>query len=122
MDIDQVAAEMLANAKDALADGWDTLDTFRKSQLRKIARQGALISQMRISGELKDDPEMLDWFAEQLEDKVRNFARAVANITVLTLQKAWNAVVGAIWGAINGILTGNGFAALPIPSLGTVAD
>ncbi|WP_422050371.1 hypothetical protein [Shimia sp.] len=114
-DMEALAAQILSALQGALSDGWDQIDAFHKSQSEKLTRQAALLVQIRISGELKDSPEMFDFMIEQLQDKVENFAIAVANLTVLTLQNAWNASVEVIWGAINAALEGASLPALPIP-------
>ena len=117
ISIDNLGAEIAVAWKAALSEGWDQLNSFYKSQTSKISKQAALIAKLRLEGDLVDDDEMFAFLLDQLEDNVRNFANAVANLTMLTLQKAWNASVGVLWGAINKLLTGAGFAALPIPAL-----
>ncbi|MCP5074027.1 MAG: hypothetical protein GY947_12145 [Rhodobacteraceae bacterium] len=115
--IDKLAGEIAEAWKGELSDGWDLLSSFHKSQTKKLSRQAALIAKMRTEGELRDDDDLFEFLLEQFEDKVKNFAIAVANLTAMTLERAWNASVGIIWGAINKLLTGAGFVALPIPGL-----
>ena len=119
IDIDEFAAEVFERVKGELSEGWDDINNFRKSQLKKLSRQAVIVGKLRVEGELTGDTEMFEFFLEQLEDKVENLAIAVANLTVLTLQRAWNAIVGVFWGAINEIVSGAGLAGLPIPALRT---
>ncbi len=116
MPLEEIADDIAAVLQGALAEGWNQLNTFQKSQSNKLAKQAALLAQLRVSGELREDETTFEFLLEQLEDKVENFAIAVANLTVLTLQRAWNAVVGVIWKAINELLTGAGLSAVPVPS------
>ncbi|SLN11674.1 hypothetical protein PEL8287_00277 [Roseovarius litorisediminis] len=115
--LNAIAGEIAEAWKQELAEGWDQISSFHKSQTKKISKQAALISRMRTSGELRDDDDMFEFLMEQLEDKIRNFAIAVANLTALTLEKAWNASVGVVWGVINKLLKGAGISAVPIPKL-----
>lgn len=115
--VNDIAGDIVDEWKHELSEGWDQLSSFRKSQTKKISKQTALIARMRIDGDLKDDDDMFEFLLEQLEDKIRNFAIAVANMTALTLEKAWNASVGVIWGAINKMLKGVGISPVPIPKL-----
>ena len=116
MSLEELASEIATVIKNELSEGWDQLSSFHKSQSKKLAKQAALLAQLRLSGELRDDPDTFDFLVEQLEDKVENFAVAVANLTVLTFQQAWNATVGVIWGAINKLFTAQGLPALAVPS------
>ncbi len=115
--VNDIAAEIAGAWKKELAEGWSQISSFRKSQTKKISKQAALIARMRIIGDLRDDDDMFEFLMEQLEDKIRNFAIAVANLTALTLEKAWNASVGVVWGVINKLLKGAGISAVPIPNL-----
>jgi len=117
MTIESVASDIAAAWREELSEGWNSLSSFHKSQSKKISKQAALIAQMRTTGDLRNDDDMFDFLMEQLEDKIRNFAIAVANLTALTLEKAWNASVGIIWKAINKLLAGAGLIGLPIPKL-----
>lgn len=114
-EMEALARQILSAWQEALSDGWDQIDAFQQSQSEKLTRQAALLVQIRVSGELSEDSEMFEFMIEQFQDKVENFSIAVANLTVLTLQKAWNASVDVIWGAINAALEGASLPALPIP-------
>lgn len=116
MSLDELAAEIAEKWKEALSDGWGQLSSFHKSQSKKLAHQAALLAQLRISGELQQNSDMFEFLVDQLKDKTANFAIAVANLTILTFQDAWNASVEVLWRAINGVLGEAGLPTLPIPN------
>lgn len=87
---------------------------FAHRQTLALAKQAAWITEATALGEL--DPEDRDWFLGNLARMTENFARTVAALTILTLEKAWNTVVGILWGAIKGAIG----ATIPIPRLPSV--
>jgi len=115
IELDEVADDIYSRVKESLENDWNTLSTFHRSQGKKLARQAALLAQLRLSGELPKDDPIFETLNEQFEDAARNFAQAVANLTLLTLQNAWNAIVDTLWGAVNELLSGAGLGFLPIP-------
>ncbi|OIQ35434.1 MAG: hypothetical protein BM559_02775 [Roseobacter sp. MedPE-SWchi] len=116
MSLDELASQIAEEWKSALSEGWGQLSSFHKSQTKKLAHQAALLAQLRISGELQHDSDMFEFLVDQLKDKTENFAIAIANLTALTFQEAWNASVGVLWGAINSALGSAGLPPLPVPS------
>ncbi|MEM7216627.1 MAG: hypothetical protein AAF423_13895 [Pseudomonadota bacterium] len=118
IELDSVADEFYSRVKESLEGDWNTLSTFHRSQGKKLARQAALLAQLKLGGEVPQGDPIFDILKEQLDDAARNFSQAVANLTILTLQNAWNAIVNTLWGAVNELLTGAGFGILPIPQLG----
>ena len=92
-----------------------------KLLLRKVdkmlAQQGALIAQSRLAGTLSEDDDLFDFFVQQLKDLTPNFARSVAPMTLLTIEQAWNALVGVVWGTVNKALSAGRLAGLPLPTL-----
>jgi hypothetical protein len=115
-DPDATAATMVAALKGEITAGWGKISGLARSQSSQLARQAAVIIESRIAGSLRTDEALYEFFVRGLRENARNFARTVAAMTIATLDRAWNAVVGALWSAINGALTGAGLAALPIPA------
>lgn len=118
IELDEVADDIYSKVKESLKSDWDKLSTFHRSQGKKLARQAALLAQLKLSGELPQNDPIFETLNEQFEDAARNFTQAVANLTVLTLQNAWNTIVNALWGAVNELLSGAGLGLLPIPGFG----
>ncbi|WBU53575.1 hypothetical protein [Paracoccus sp. SCSIO 75233] len=117
IELDKVADDIYSKVKESLNDDWDTLSNFHKSQGRKLARQAALLAQLKLSGEVPQGDPIFETLIEQFEDAARNFAQAVANLTVLTLQNAWNAIAKTLWGAVNELFSKAGLGNLPVPGL-----
>jgi hypothetical protein len=93
-----------------------TIASFAERQAAQLAKQAAWIAESTINGSFTDDDDR-QFFIDNLKDLTENFARTVAGLTILTLEKAWNAVVGVLWGAINGALTASGIPIrLPVPA------
>jgi hypothetical protein len=115
LHVDKLASELVDTLRGKALDGWDRISSFVTKQSKAIATQAAWITESRISGVLKSDDELFDFFVGQLKDSVESMAHAVAVLTVLTIEETWNAVVGIVWGAINTALTGAGLGFLRIP-------
>ena len=84
---------------------------FADRQAKALAMQAAWIAESTVNGELDDEER--DWFLSNLGQLTANFASTVANLTILTIEKAWNTIVRELWNAINGAIN----ATLPIPKL-----
>lgn len=75
---------------------------FAEQQARSLAKQAAWIAEATVNGELVAEDR--DWFLDNLKTMSENFVRTIVALTLLTIEQAWNAVVGTIWGAINNAL------------------
>lgn len=64
--------------------------------------------QVTLSGTLADDDEFYQFFLDDLERNASDMVKHIAMLTALTIEKAWNAVVGILWGGIRTILSGAG--------------
>lgn len=117
IELDEVADDIYSKVKISLESAWNTLSTFHRSQGKKLARQAALLAQLKLSGEVPQDDPIFETLAEQFEGAARNFVQAVANLTILTFQNAWNAIINTLWGSINQIISGAGLGSFPIPKL-----
>lgn len=119
IDIDALKTDILGKLT-ALVEG-DINDhvAFAERQTRGIAKQAAWIAATALVPFGKDggfdDREEMDWFVENLEEISRNFVKTVVGLTVITLEKAWNAVVATLWDAINAVIEPAIGIALPIP-------
>lgn len=116
-DIEETVGAMADALKEELLDGWSTVSSFVQMQSKQLATQAQMIATSRAAGSLRTDDDLFEFFIEQLKDKTENFARTVAALTVLTLEKAWNAAVGVLWGAIDKVLAGVGLAPLNLPGV-----
>ena len=71
---------------------------FSQAQLEAIANQAKLIAEGTIDGSI--DAEMRDYLLSQLAEMTRSFVNTLAGLSVVTAEKLWNGIVGALWGAI----------------------
>ena len=108
MDHEQILSDIVTALKGELGEGYSSIKAFAESQGQLLAKQAENIAKSRISGSLKDDDEFYHFLLNGLETNARNMARALVELSALTIEKAWNAVAGVLWGAIRTALTGAG--------------
>lgn len=115
IDIDKLAADIFAALNAAIQGGIKTGRAFIRKQSRGLAVQGAMIAEARLGNNIDDDD--VAFFNTQLAALTKNFARSVVAMALITLQNAWNAIVGVLWGTINAALAGANFGGLPVPKV-----
>ncbi len=108
MDHQQILSDMVGALKGELGDGYSTIRTYVEKQGKLLAKQAEEIAKSRISGSLKDDDELYQFLLDGLEHNTKDVAKAIVMLTALTIEKAWNAVAGVLWGAIRTALSGAG--------------
>lgn len=108
MDHTRILGDTVAALKGELGDGYSQISNFVEKQGRLLAKQAEDIARSRIDGSLADDDELFEFFLENLKTNTENMAKAIVMLTILTIEKAWNAVAGVLWGAIRSILGGAG--------------
>jgi hypothetical protein len=108
MDHEQILDDIVAALKGELGQGFSTIKSFVESQGKLLAKQAADIAKSRVSGSLKNDDELFHFFLEGLQTNAENMAKAIVMLTALTIEKAWNAIAGVLWGAIRSALSGAG--------------
>lgn len=97
--------------------GWSTIQSLVETQGKMLSQQAGWIAEGVVKGALKDDPEFQHKWLGYLAEDVKSLAHDVAALTILTVEKVWNAVVKVLWDAIDKALTGAGLGALPLPKL-----
>ena len=111
MKVQDIVAQIISALKGELHDGYGAIKTFAEEQSERLARFALVIAEERAFGSLKKNNTMFNRFTTRLKEQTEAFARHLVMLTVLTLENAWNAIVGVVWGAINSILAHTG---LPI--------
>lgn len=111
---EKIGKKILSTLTDMIgSDVQDHVD-FAQGQTKLLAKQAALIAQAAINGDIDEDDQ--EFFTESLRKSTENFARTLVALTILTIEKAWNAVVEILWGAINKALNSAGVPFIfPIP-------
>ena len=87
-----------------------TISGFSRNQLELLAKQSAWIAEATANNELTE--ELRDFFLNNLAEMALNFVKVLKGLALITVEKAWNAVVGVLWDAI-GRAAG---IALPLPT------
>lgn len=116
MDSQDILGGMVTALKGELGQGYSTISSFVESQGKLLAKQAADIAKSRATGSLKDDDELFQFFLDGLEKNAENAAKSVVMLSALTIEKAWNAIAGVLWGGIRSILTGAGVPANLLPT------
>ena len=104
----QILDDMVAALKGELGEGYSTIKSFVESQGKLLAKQAESIATSRIGGSLREDDDLYEFFLENLRNNAENMAKAIVMMSALTIEKAWNAVAGVLWGAIRTALSGAG--------------
>ena len=107
-DVDQLIGDIKTSVSDVLEKDITTLRGFSERQLKALALQGKLIAEYYAKGEISSDE--VDYFLDNLEDMAQNFANTLRGLSVVTIEKVWNAVVGVLTKAIGASLKGVGLA------------
>lgn len=110
-----ILSDLVNALKDELGQGYSTISNIVETQGKLLAKQAKQIATSRATGSLKDDDELYHFYLESLKDNTIAVAKAVVMVTALTIEKAWNAIAGALWGGIRSILTGAGVPANLLP-------
>lgn len=108
MDFAEILGNMVAALKEEVGEDISSIRGFIDDQGKLLAKQAEMIARSRLAGSLRDDDELFEFFLEGLATNTRNLARAVAMHSIITLEKAWNALANALWGGIRSILAGAG--------------
>ncbi len=120
-NIDELKTAIISSLTEIIGEDFEAHKAFAEKQTKALAKQAAWIAVTAAASYGSpngfDDEEERDWFLDKLEKASRNFVNTMVALTIITLEKAWNAVVGAIWGAINGVVESAIGVALPIPGV-----
>ena len=98
IDVDQLLANLKTVATGIIQQDVTTIEGYSERQLAAMAQQAKWIAAASLTGELSSD--MRDFFLNTLKDSAVNFANTLKGLVVITVEKVWNALVGALWTAI----------------------
>lgn len=113
INVEALVDDMKAAASRVLEQDVSTLRGFSERQLKAIAQQARLVASGIATRQITE--ETREFFLDSLEDMALSFAKTLRGLLMVTIEKVWNAVVGAIWDAISKA-TG---LVLPKPALGS---
>lgn len=100
--------DIVGALKGELGEGYSTVSNFVQTQGKLLAKQAEDIAKSRAGGSLANDDELFEFFLENLRKNTENMVKSLVQLSILTIEKAWNAVAGVLWGAIRSILGGAG--------------
>src|SRR6185312_8275061 len=110
IDVNQLLADIKTAVSGVIQQDITTIQGYSERQLAAMAQQAKWIAAASLTGELS--PDMRDFFLNTLKDSATNFTNTLKGLTIVALEKVWNALVGALWTALNDALD----TALGIPT------
>lgn len=116
MNASDILNDIVTNLKSDLGGGYSKIRKYAERQGEMLAKNAEFIAQGRLNGDFREGDTLYKSLLAGLADLTVNTARAIAQMTLLTLEKAWNALVTALWGGLRTILTGAGIPAPLIPA------
>ncbi len=96
---DIISAATLA-ASEAVGTDIRTVSGFALDQLQRLERLSLMFARLEIAGEFEDDPEARADYLDILQNVARDFANTLRGLGAIAIEKVWNAVVGAVWSAL----------------------
>lgn len=116
MRTSDIIARILNRLQTQLGEDFETIESFARERLESITELAAVIARERVDGIFRTNNQMFARAVDRLKAHVDLFARNLALLSALTVEKAWNTVVSEVWGAINALVGAVG-APLPLPQL-----
>lgn len=114
IDVDQLVVDIKSAATQIINKDIATVKGFSDRQVKAISQQAALVAGGIVTGQITD--ETREFFLEGIEKMTQNFLDTLQGLVWVTIEKLWNAVVGVVWGAINGAITAATGLVLPAPT------
>lgn len=112
INVEELAGDILKALRAILAEDVPKLAELGVERSRRLAQMADMIAGQWNRGELSEEDR--DWFLDDLARMSADFARTIALETLLTVERAWNAVAGVIWTALRAAI---GVAGLPVPAI-----
>src|ERR1700743_2076750 len=98
INADQLLDSLKTVATGIIQQDVTTIEGYSERQLTAMAQQAKWIAAATLTGELSSD--MRDFFLNTLKDSAVNFANTLKGLVLITIEKVWNALVGALWRAL----------------------
>lgn len=109
IDIGKLANDIQAAISGAVGKDITVAEGFSKDQVTLLAKHAERIAADHLKGVTTDAQRDDD--LDDLKDMVRSFAEVLQGLTVIAVEKAWNAAVAVIWKTV-GTAIG---VVLPVP-------
>ena len=99
IDVKQLIGDLQSAATGAVSQDVSTLGGFSQDQLEAIAKQAATVADGIRDGSIT--PDLQNYFLDSLQELTRSFVNVLDGLTAVAAERAWNAMVGVLWGAIS---------------------
>lgn len=109
IDVNALIADITKAATAQLGQDVTALEGFSQTQVEGLARQAQLIAAAFASGHLSNSDR--DFFLNDLKQTAQDFAKTLAGLALVDIEKVWNAAVTTLWNAIGTVAQ----VALPKP-------
>ena len=98
LEINQLIEDIAGAASQIIDQDVTEIQGFSERQVKALARHAELIATGIASGDIDED--LREFFLDSLKEMAKNFAKTLAGLAAVTIEKVWNAVVGVLLGAI----------------------
>jgi molybdopterin biosynthesis enzyme len=99
VSLEQLVSDINAAVTGVLQKDVAVYEGYNQRQVQAMAQQTLWIAQASVAGQLT--PDLREFFLKQLEDSALVFAKTLAGLAMITIEKVWNAVVGVLWSTVN---------------------
>ena len=103
VSLEQLISDVNAAVTGVLQKDVTVYEGYNQRQVQAMAQQTLWIAQASAAGQLSDD--LRQFFLKQLEDSALVFAKTLAGLAMITIEKVWNAVVGVLWSTVNAAIS-----------------
>lgn len=100
-NLDQLMKDISAAASTIVNKDISTITGFAKSQEIKLAKFAIWIGEAELAHEFDQVPGLREEFLQSLQDMIRDFVNTLRGLTMITIEKIWNAIVDVIWTALD---------------------
>ncbi|MBP6819362.1 hypothetical protein V6B08_16080 [Ferrovibrio sp. MS7] len=102
IDVNALVGQLTGAVNTAIGQDVTQVQGFAQAQMQALAQQGALVASGIASGQI--GPDLEPFFLDSLKTMARNLVNVLKGLAAVMLEKAWNALVGALWSAIGGAI------------------
>ncbi|MBX3576053.1 MAG: hypothetical protein KF723_02505 [Rhizobiaceae bacterium] len=104
-----LAKDIAAAVSGTLQQDVTAMSGFSRTQLQAMSKQAAWIAEAAANNEITKAQR--DFFLQDLARMALTFVKVIKGLSLIAVEKAWNAAVRVIWGAIETVIG----KALPLP-------
>jgi hypothetical protein len=98
---EEIIGSIKATLEGIINEDLPVLTDFAQRQLKALADQTVWIAEATANGEFNSNPGLRDHFLTTLADMTNNFAKVMAGLILLTIEKIWNSLVSLLWDTLD---------------------